>query len=335
MTNLLGWAVIPQVVVRRERWSARYTTRSVPLVQPGQSVQPDQPVIRTERVRTPAELAGGVPRFVLPGVANSHARPGVAADAQDGSEFLPAGLRGTVVALSPRGGVVIESRAALLQGVIGAGEQVAGILTMWQGGGGSELQAIPPAALLVVPGPLNLSLLHRAMASGVSGVIASSISSRDLEGFLRTDLIELIGSVNVEAAQSQLPPLTLLFTEGLGIMAMPAHILDLLSRHQGSIALLAGATSVRQGVFPELVIPLAAGEGGGQDWQALEQDLTITPGAHVRISSGAYEGATGTVIYLFAHQQAFLSGVTARAIHLLLENGTTATVPITLVERIS
>lgn len=328
MTYLLGWSVIPQIIVRRERWSGRYNTRNIPLVQPGQNVQPDQPVIRIERLKTPPELATTLPHLSLPGVANTS---GIG----NTYEFLPASLRGLVIDITRRGGVIIESQAAVLQGVIGAGKQVAGILTMWQASGVTcEQQAIPPGALLVVPGPLNLAMLHQAMASGVVGVIASSISSRDLEGFLRTDLITLIGSIDVEMAQLHLPPLTVLFTEGLGIMAMPARTLDLLSRYQGSIALLSGATSVRQGIFPDLVISLPSSEVQ-QGWQPVLPDPTITLGAQVRICSGEYAGASGTITYLFAHQQTFLSGVHERAVHLLLENGSTVTVPLTLVERIS
>jgi hypothetical protein len=328
MTNLLGWSLIPQTVVRRERWSGRYKTRSVPLVQLGQNVQPDQPAIRFERLKTHVEVEATlpIPHLSLPGVA-----PGTGS----AHEFLPAGLRGLVVDVTRRGGVIIESHAAVLQGAIGAGEQVAGILTMWRATAATgEPQAIPAGALLVVPGPLNLTMLHQAMASGVVGVIASSISSRDLEGFLRTDLIELIGSIDVEIAQVHLPPLTILCTEGLGIMAMPTRTLDLLSRNQGSIALLSGATSVWRGIFPELIISLP--ENSLQhNWQAVQPDPTILLGAQVRICSGEYEGASGTVTYLFAHQQAFLSGVHARAVHLQLEDGSTVTVPITSVERMS
>jgi hypothetical protein len=44
-----GWSVIPQVLVRRERWPGGYRTKGIPLVLPGQEVWPDQPVLRVER----------------------------------------------------------------------------------------------------------------------------------------------------------------------------------------------------------------------------------------------------------------------------------------------
>lgn len=339
MAYLLGWSVIPQIIVRRERWSGRYRIRSIPLVQPGQNVQPDQAVIRIERPKAIEELKT-IPHLSLPGVVDLSAniqRSMSASNAQENiqREVLPAGLRGHVVAITQRGGVIIESHAAVLQGSIGAGNQVAGILTIWQSTDATgQAQLIPPGALLVVPGPLNLVMLHRAMASGVIGVIASSISSRDLEGFLRTDLIELMSSVDAELAQVPLPPLTVLFTEGLGTIAMPVHTINLLSHYQGSIALLTGATSVRQGVFPELVISLPP-EEVQEGWQPVQPNPTVILGSQVRVCSGEYEGAIGTVAYLFAHQQTFLSRVQARATRLLLEDGSMVTVPLTSVERIS
>ncbi|HTD20528.1 MAG TPA: hypothetical protein VK667_13475, partial [Ktedonobacteraceae bacterium] len=211
MTYQLGWSVIPQILVRRERWPGGYKTKGIPLVHPGQDVLPDQPVLRLER-HEPVEAIETVPipRLSLPGVIDSLTYPGnslkngdAPASKQYPGEMLPAGLRGRVVDVTRRGGVIIESSVAVLQGAIGAGNQVAGVLTMWQApDAGRGPQAIPPGALLVIPGPLNFAMLRQAMMSGVVGVIASSISSRDFEGFLRTDLIELIDSVDVELAQA-------------------------------------------------------------------------------------------------------------------------------------
>ncbi len=62
MAYIPGRSVIPQLLVRRERWAGGYKTRGIPLVYPGQSVQPDQPVIRLDK-REPVEdmwLAGAL-----------------------------------------------------------------------------------------------------------------------------------------------------------------------------------------------------------------------------------------------------------------------------------
>ncbi|HLZ81109.1 MAG TPA: hypothetical protein VKP04_05700 [Ktedonobacteraceae bacterium] len=340
MTYLHGWSVIPQILVRRERWPGGYKTRSVPLVYPGQDVEPDQPIIRLER-KDPDEAIPIVPHL-SPHVAmddlrkeNRQAQSEAFVKDQYLGEILPAGLRGRVVDITRRGGVIIESKAALLQGVIGAGNQVVGKLTMWQPQGFvEETENIPEGALLVIPGPLNSAMLRLAVIAGVSGIIASSISSRDLESFLRINLVELIDSIDVESSQANLPQMTLLFTEGPGTMAMPIRTMHLLSHYQGSMALLSGATSLRQGIFPELVISLPTAEIQ-QGWYPMRPDTTLSLGVQVRVCSGDHEGAIGTIDYLYAHQQVFSSGILARSARLRLEDGSLLTIPLTLIERIS
>ncbi len=337
MTYPLGWSVVPRVLVHRERWPGGYKVTSVPLVVAGQEVVPDQPVLRViradaaERVDFPSHLS-------LPSVTTKIHLQAIrgeiqASQVQGQGELVPAGLYGQVVDVTPRGGVVIESRAAVIQGVLGVGFQVAGVLTMWQGNGERRAEAIPPGALLVVPGPLSFALLRQAMSSGIAGVIASSIKVHDFEGFLRTDLVQLLNSRDVERSQVYLPPLTILLTEGLGNATMPARVLNLLKHYQGAFALLTGITSVQQHRSPELVISLPAQESK-QDWQPTKRELQVLVGALVRICSGEYEGMVGEVDYLFLHQQVFPSGIRAMAVRLRLEDGALLIVPITQVERI-
>jgi hypothetical protein len=334
MTGPLGWSVLEQTLVRKERWPGG-KVKCVPLVYPGQDVLPDQPVLRIEQQEKVAESVLAGQRLSLPAgnkIDIKALRDGVNSTGE--GETIPAGLRGRVVDITRRGGVLIESRAALIQGAIGAGNQVAGILTMWQPSNAFQgPQAIPPGAILVMPGPLNLTMLRLAINSGIAGMIASSIETRDLEGFLQTDLIQLLDSDNVEQTQAHLPPLTLLLTEGLGSMAMPARIMNLLSQHQGSVVLLSGVTSLRQYIQPELIISLSTKETQ-QNWQPVKPDMTLVAGAHVRVSSGEHKGAIGTIDHLFAYQQVFSSGVRARAARLRLEDGSLLVLPLALIERI-
>src|SRR5215469_4266071 len=298
----LGWSVVTQTLVRRERWPGGLKAKGTALVFPGQEVLPDQPVIRIEMTQLVPEKTAA-PHFSLPTAVVGTMDSSTAESATDPNEWrngetIPAGMRGRVVDITRRGGVVIESRAAVVQGAIGAGCQVAGILSLWQApNAGYEQQHIPPGAILVIPGPLNFAMLRQALSSNVSGVVASSISTRDLEGFLRTDLVQLVDSMSSEMAQAHLPPITLLFTEGLGTIGMPARTIHLLSQYQGAIALLSGATSVRQGIFPELIISLPAGEAQ-QNWHPEHPDTALAMGAYVRICGGEYEGTIGEINYL-------------------------------------
>src|SRR5262249_1572204 len=148
------------------------------------------------------------------------------------------------------------------------------------GTGQQGVASIPPGAILVVPGPLSFTMLRQAAGSGIMGIIASSIATRDLEGFLRTDLIQLLNADSSERMQAHFPPLRLVFREGLGNIAMPTRVINLLSHYQGQIVLLAGTLSVSQGIFPELVISLPLKEVQ-QHWQPIKPDLELTLQAQV------------------------------------------------------
>ncbi|HLZ61207.1 MAG TPA: hypothetical protein VKR06_30010 [Ktedonosporobacter sp.] len=309
-----------QIVVKRERWPGGYGVQGIPLVYPGQEVIPDQPVLRLQPIEHVEPLAA--PHLSLPSSSSGERAALI--------ETIPAGLYGRVVDITHRGGVVIESQATVVRGAIGAGRQVAGVLTLWQPVEQGR-QAIPPGAILVVPGPLNFTLLHQALSSGVVGIVASSISLRDFEGFLRTDLLQLLNQRDSEGSLKHLPPLTLVVTEGLGIVTMPSHTMNLLSQHRGSIALLSGATSLRRRVFPELVIssPLQAVE---QNDSPAPADQTMVPGVQVRVCGGEHAGVLGIITYLYVYQQSFPSGIRARAACLCLDDGSFLTVPLALLE---
>lgn len=335
MTYPLGWSIIPQLLIRIERWPGGYKTRGSALVYPGQEVQANQPVIRLEK--PDSQLAG------------LHAtQKDIYSRIQHMNGIILAGIRGRVVEITRRGGVIIETRAAIIQGTIGAGNQVAGILTFWNSSYGFQpssprsvntpprvTPSLPtsPPTILVVPGPLNFAMLHLAMNMGVAGIVASSISSRDLEGFLGTNLIALINSMDSELAYESLPPLTVLLTEGLGTVAMPPRTINLLTRYQGSMALLSGMTFIRQSIYPELIISLPLQEIQ-QNWRPVQPDPTLIVGSRVRICGGSYEGAIGQIIYLYNYRQSFASGVRARAARVRLTDGTTLILPLFLLERI-
>src|SRR5437763_14798734 len=58
MAYPLGWSIVTQTLIRRERWPGRYKTRGIALVYPGQEVQPDQPVIRLEKTEQVPDEVG-------------------------------------------------------------------------------------------------------------------------------------------------------------------------------------------------------------------------------------------------------------------------------------
>ncbi len=302
-------SVVTQIEVQRERRFIGYNARSLPLVYPGQEVLADQPVIRLEELHQ----------------AEDQSQP-------DTPVIIPAGMRGQVIKTTARGGVIIKTRAAILTGIIGAGQQVAGFLTLWQPAQ-SRPMPVPAGAILVVPGQANFAMLRQALTSGVVGIVAGSIEMRDFEGFLGLDAFDLLNSVNVDMAQARLPSLTLLFTGGFGSQSIPQSTLQLLTRCQGSISLLSGITSTRYALYPELVISLPEAETQ-RNWQPPSFDASLRLGARVRVRSGINAGTTGDIDYFFVHQHRFLSGVQGRAVRLRLADGSTLIVPIMNIARI-
>jgi hypothetical protein len=302
-------SVVTQIEVQRERRFIGCKARLHPLVYAGQEVLPDQPVIRVELPHVQPEQEPSAPVIV------------------------PSGLHGTVVKTTARGGVVIRTRAALLTGTIGAGQQVAGFLTPWQPEQ-SRFSPIPAGAILVLPGPVSFALLRQAVASGVVGIVAGSIEMRDFEGFLGLDVFDLLNALDVDQTQAGLPSLTLLLTEGFGSRPMSAPAFELLTRYQGAIALLSGITSTRYALYPELLISLPEAEAQEANWQPAALDTRLRLGAHVRVLSGPDAGTTGHIDYFFIHQHRFLSGVQARAARLRLADGSTLIVPIVNIARI-
>ncbi|GAC1358746.1 MAG: hypothetical protein NVS2B12_13970 [Ktedonobacteraceae bacterium] len=335
MAYPLGWSVIPQIVVRKERWPGLYGRKGIPLVSLGQELAPDQPIMRMEQGRDALHAGGSVDALSTPPSARVSPTDVPGTSLEDYSESIPAGLYGHVAGFTRRGGVIIESRVAQVQGMIGAGPQVVGVLTLWRPPGpGQKAQVIPPGAILVVPEPLTFALLHQAMHSGVTGIVTGSVALRDLEGFLRTDVLQLLTAANVELAQAHLPPPTLLCTEGVGTFSMPAYILNLLREHEGSIALLSGTTSVRHSISPSLLISFSPAEMQEGEWRPLRPDPTLFLGVQVRVCGGEYEGVIGLIDYFFIHEQIFRAGIRARAARLRLGDGTSCVVPLTLIERI-
>lgn len=329
----LGSSLISRIGIRRERWPGGYDLRSVPLVKVGMQVEPDQPVMRLERDETRVTLSQ-VPRLSLPTSLGQGLPGAITSPEQHHSEIIVAGLGGMVVKITGRGSIVIEGQAAIVAGALGAGRQVAGPLTLWQSHGAQEEEPyIPPGAILVMPGPLNLAMLQQAINSKIAGVVASSISSRDFESFTRTNLINLLHCRNAELLLTHLPPLTLMLTEGLGTIAMPVRTINMLDKHQGKTVLLSGTTSLSSHMYPELLISLT-GKEIEENALALKPATELTPGALVRVCSGSYEGSIGEINYLFSHQQRFPSGVYERAARVQLEDGSQLVAPLPVLERI-
>ncbi len=290
----LGWPVIPAANVRRVRPLGGGATA---LVAVGEQVRPDQPIAE---------------------------RPGM-----DGQrEYVLAGLAGRVTHVTPGHGLAIEGAATIIQGLLGVGGPATGPIHFLPRGESVAVVPIPRGVVIVYPGQAPLTLLQRAASLGAAGVIAGSVGARELEAFTRLEMSSVLDGLVPEIARI---PLTLVFTEGAGTVAMDAATLQALAQRTGDIALVTGFTDPRRNVRPDVLLPLPLGSAT----MPVPADGTVALGARVRVTAGQARGARGEVVYQFNQQQHVEAGILARAVRVRLEDGTSPVLPLHFVERVS
>jgi hypothetical protein len=201
---------------------------------------------------------------------------------------------GTIVEIIPDEGVVVESKAALVQGIFGlAGEVTAPLVLVAT----SPDQVLDAADLkpehkdkIVIGGArATLAALRRAIELGVKGVVCG--------GFAYQDVKELLGyDVGVAVTGTEPLATTLVVTEGFGDIAMAKATYELLASLSGKRASINGATQIRAGVIrPEVVVPHADAEAEA-GVNGVAHGLEI--GAPVRCIRAPYFGRIGKVASL-------------------------------------
>lgn len=211
---------------------------------------------------------------------------------------------GTVVEVLAGEGVVVESEAALVQGIFGLAGEVHAPLVMVASAPDQPLEAgdLRPehAGQIVVGGArVSLAAMRRAMELGVAAIVAG--------GFAYQDVRELLGyDVGVAVTGTEALATTLVVTEGFGDIAMARATFALLRGFAGRIASVCGATQIRAGVIrPEVVIPIdtgAAAEAGDAYRTAADDDGPrahgLVVGAPVRCIRAPHFGKLGTIAAL-------------------------------------
>jgi hypothetical protein len=197
---------------------------------------------------------------------------------------------GVVVEEIEHEGVIVETRAAMVQGIFGlAGERQAPLVMV----ASRPDQLLEPAHLteahrgkIVVGGArASLPALRRAIELGVAGVVCG--------GFAYQDVKELLGyDVGVAITGSEPLATTLVVTEGFGDIAMATVTFELLKRLEGREASVNGATQIRAGVIrPEVVIP----HTDSNDTAIVAAGQGLELGAEVRCIRAPYFGRIGKI----------------------------------------
>jgi hypothetical protein len=198
---------------------------------------------------------------------------------------------GTIVEIIPDEGVIVESKAALVQGIFGlAGERNAELVVVAtapdQKLDAGDFKPEHKGKVIVGGGQVTLAGLKRAIELGVAGVVCG--------GFAYQDVKELLGyDVGVAVTGTEDLPTTLVVTEGFGGIAMAKATFELLTSLAGKQASINGATQIRAGVIRPEVVVTGGAESAASDTAAEVEGLEV--GAPVRCIRAPYFGRIGTV----------------------------------------
>lgn len=237
-------------------------------------------------------------------------------------------IPGKVVEIISREGAVIETRAAIIQGIFGIGGESHGKIRIAVE---SPYDVLTPclikpddAGVILVGGSMvTVEALKKGVKLGVSCVIAGGIRHNDLVAFMGEEIGVAI------TGQEELG-ITLILTEGFGELSMSQSIFSILCDFQGFNASVNGATQIRSGVLrPEIIIPLEEGEE--QDTED-EKPIGVVSGASVRLVRQPYFGKIGEVVDIPIELHQLESESMVRVLDVRLDNGHIVRVPRANVE---
>jgi hypothetical protein len=215
---------------------------------------------------------------------------------------------GTVVELVPQEGCVVETPAAVVQGIFGIGGETNGILVMAcetpdQPLTPERLTSAMNGKIVVGGGRVTAAALRKAIELGVNGVVTGGFDDRDLRDFLGYDL-------GVAITGGERLGISLVITEGFGDIDMAARTFQLLRARQGHLACVNGATQIRAGVIrPEVLVPLSA-----EPFTEKTVMSGLQIGSLVRIIRLPHFGRIGSVALLPSEPQLLESGSKARVL---------------------
>lgn len=246
---------------------------------------------------------------------------------------LSAYIDGTIVEVTPKQGVVVESHCAFVQGIFGVGGETAGTITLAVKNPEEVLTAdhltSEHKGQIVIGGALaRKETFARARELGISALVVGGVHDRDLRDLLGYDLgVAITGTEQIG--------FTLIITEGFGTIPMAKRTFDLLSAKIGQKASCSGATQIRAGVIrPEIIIPLGRESFHVPRSTSHVSEGGIKAGDTIRIIREPYFGAIARVKALPAELQAIPTESPARVLVATLPDGQEVTIPRANVEGI-
>jgi len=245
-------------------------------------------------------------------------------------------ISGRVAQIIEGVGAVIESRAALVQGIFGVGGERRGALRMAARGPDEPLDSglvgdRARGAVLVGGAMADSASLSAAARAGAAGVVVGGVADVDLRAFVGYD-------IGVAVTGQEAVPFTLILTEGFGRVAMLRRTFDLLASLEGKQASINGATQIRAGVIrPEIIVAL--GKPPADDTpeplpRAAESEGQLARGAQVRLIREPYFGRLAVVVALPAEPRQIETEARVRVVEVDLGGGRRVMVPRANVEMV-
>ncbi len=237
---------------------------------------------------------------------------------------------GVVTDVFEKEGVVVETKASLVQGIFGIGEERIGILHVIADSpefvvDEDAIKEEHKGKVLIGGSFVTAGALKKAARIGVKGIVVGGIDDKNLRDFLGYD-------IGVAITGNEGKGITLIVTEGFGKLNMARRTFELLKSLEGKKCSISGATQIRAGVIrPEVIVPDESLEVKGDDREMQEGGLVIGK-TRVRIIREPYFGRIGTVVALPPELQKIETEAMVRVLEVQFDDGTRITVPRANVE---
>ncbi len=202
-------------------------------------------------------------------------------------------ITGSIVEVLPERGCVVETPAAIVNGIFGVGGETHGVLKVAVPSHDTVLEehhiSEDMEGKIVVGGAfVTNEALSKALQVGVKGVITGAASYLSLTKSLGCKLgVGVTGHEDID--------MTVILTEGFGHLNMRRAVFETFMAVEGFHVSINGATQIRAGAIrPEVIIPLPDWDQELENEPILDEELVI--GQVVRCINKPYFGEIGQVI---------------------------------------
>jgi hypothetical protein len=226
-------------------------------------------------------------------------------------------------------GAIVETNAAFVQGIFGFGGENHGEIAIVVDSPDKVLTeekiGLEHKGKIIVGGSAVTSRAYeKALELGVKGIVVGGLDVEDLIEILGEDIgVAITGEENIE--------ITVIATEGFGLLPMSQRTFDLLKSLEGKMSAMNGATQIRAGVLrPEIIIPYDTDENMVFTDESFSEGMI--KGSLIRVIRSPYFGEIAKVNALPVELQKVESGSSVRVIELELDDGSIVTVPRANVE---